>query len=325
TTTNAMDARIDLSTDDVPEAERFDFWREACCEPLGLTPERVDNAAPFNAQVSRLAVGSLLYANYKQVSACHVRRDLREISRHPRQSCSIYRECGPGAWFRRAGQEFTTAYGDFVVSDLDLPFETRPLAGGYAHEVWLIPKIALAPYLPASGRPMLQKLTANSGVEKLLAAYLDALGREAANMAHGTIDRVTDTLCRLIGIAFGLASGEQADAVRDARLVQAKQYIEQHVADPHLSPARVASALGVSLRSLHVAFEPAGTTVTNYIRRRRLDECRAALLNDPSRPVTDIAFAWGFGSLSGFYRAFRAAFDATPGDLRAVVEKSSQY
>jgi AraC-like DNA-binding protein len=87
----------------------------------------------------------------------------------------------------------------------------------------------------------------------------------------------------------------------------------------------VASALGVSLRSLHVAFEPAGTTVTNYIRRRRLDECRAALLNDPSRPVTDIAFAWGFGSLSGFYRAFRAAFDATPGDLRAVVEKSSQY
>jgi AraC-like DNA-binding protein len=34
--------------------------------------------------------------------------------------------------------------------------------------------------------------------------------------------------------------------------------------------------------------------------------------------VTDIAFAWGFGSLSGFYRAFQAAFAMSPGELRAA-------
>jgi AraC-like DNA-binding protein len=32
--------------------------------------------------------------------------------------------------------------------------------------------------------------------------------------------------------------------------------------------------------------------------------------------VTDIAFAWGFGSLPSFYRAFRAEFGLSPSDLR---------
>ena len=38
----------------------------------------------------------------------------------------------------------------------------------------------------------------------------------------------------------------------------------------------------------------------------------------PTRAVTDIAYAWGFGSLSSFYRAFHAAFGAAPGDCRAA-------
>ncbi|MGA3401646.1 MAG: helix-turn-helix domain-containing protein [Acetobacteraceae bacterium] len=256
---------------------------------------------------------------YKQVSACRVGRNTREIARHPRQSCSIYREYSAGSWFRRGGQQFTTANGDILISDLDLPFETLPLTANFTHEVWLIPKEALAPYLPASGRPILRKLAATNAVEKLLAAYLDVLGREAVNMTPDTLDQVAHTLYRLIGIAFGTPSDEQPEAANEARRVQAKQYVERHLTDPHLSPARVATALGLSLRSLHTVFEPTGTSVARHILRRRLEECRATLLIDRNRSVTDIAFAWGFNSLSGFYRAFQAAFGASPGDLRAAA------
>jgi AraC-like DNA-binding protein len=307
-----------MCTDDVPEAERFAFWREACCQPMGLTPVRDDDTAPFHAHVSRLAVGPLVHVRYKQISTCRVGRTAREIARRPRQSCSIYRECGTGAWFRRGDQEFTTASGDIVIADLDLPFETQPLAANFSHEVWLIPKSELAPYLPAAGRSIVQKLAATNPVEKMLAAYLDVLAREAVNMAPDTLDRVANTLCRLIGIAIGAAPDESTEAPREARLVQAKQYIERHLAEPQLSPARVAAALNISLRSLHNVFEPTGTSVARHILRRRLEECRATLLNDRNRSVTDIAFAWGFNSLSGFYRAFQAAFDASPGDLRAA-------
>jgi AraC-like DNA-binding protein len=35
------------------------------------------------------------------------------------------------------------------------------------------------------------------------------------------------------------------------------------------------------------------------------------------RSIAAIAFGWGFGDLSGFNRAFRAAFGATPREVRA--------
>jgi len=73
---------------------------------------------------------------------------------------------------------------------------------------------------------------------------------------------------------------------------------------------------GIAVRTLHLLFEPSGSSFGRYVLRRRLDECRAALLADPSRPVTDIAFAWGFNSLSHFYQAFHAAFGTAPGDIR---------
>jgi AraC-like DNA-binding protein len=221
-----------------------------------------------------------------------------------------------GAWFSRGGQEFTTKTGDLIVADLDTPFETRSLATGFRHDVWLIPKKTLAPYLPASSGPFLRRFSATQGVEALLDASLIVLGREADAMSADCLSRVTDNLCRLIGIAYGASSEEHSDALCDARVAQAKQYIDAHLADPGLSPARISGALRISLRSLYAAFEPTGVSVAHHIRHRRLEECRATLLAYPDRSITDIAFAWGFNSLSGFYRAFHAAFGASPGDLR---------
>ena len=63
-------------------------------------------------------------------------------------------------------------------------------------------------------------------------------------------------------------------------------------------------------------FAQAGLGFATYVRRRRLEECREALIVDPARSIVDVAFAWGFNSLSSFYRAFIAEFGASPGDLR---------
>ena len=105
--------------------------------------------------------------------------------------------------------------------------------------------------------------------------------------------------------------------MRKGKFVQAKRHIAHHLAESELSPATVAAALGISVRTQHDAFEPAGTTFSRYVQRRRLEECRTAVLANPDRPVIDIAYAWGFGSLSSFYSAFQATFGASPGDLRA--------
>jgi len=131
--------------------------------------------------------------------------------------------------------------------------------------------------------------------------------------------QVADTLGRLVGIALGAAPDEQRDALREGKLAEIRRYIDVHLADPDLSPATAAAAMRMSPRTLHALFEPTGVTFGRHVSFRRLEECKAALLGNPLRPVTDIAFAWGFGSLAGFYRAFQAAFGMSPGDMRAAA------
>jgi AraC-like DNA-binding protein len=73
-------------------------------------------------------------------------------------------------------------------------------------------------------------------------------------------------------------------------------------------------------------FEPIGISFAQYVARRRLLQCRAALASPSTtkRSVADIAFGWGFNSLATFYRAFEREFGMPPTALRAAAEVRSR-
>ncbi|MGA3403289.1 MAG: helix-turn-helix domain-containing protein [Acetobacteraceae bacterium] len=306
-----------VSTDSVAERDRFAVWADAIHARLGLEAEPLPHAArPFRGKLSGRSSGSLVTLSAK-ADTHRIAHRARSSAERPPDGYRIYREASAGAWFRLANMEGVTRTGDLVVYDTDLPFETQP-RDGYLLEMWLLPKALLEPHLPAVGRPLAVILSGRSGVEALAAGYLDAVTRNWDSLSEAAMGPVAETLARLIGIACGAAAAQQPGAVRAGRLVEARQHIDRHLADPDLSPARVAAALSVSVRTLHGLFEPTGTSFARYVLRRRLEECRAALLASPTRPVIDIAFAWGFSSLSGFYRAFQAAFGMSPSELRGT-------
>jgi AraC-like DNA-binding protein len=147
--------------------------------------------------------------------------------------------------------------------------------------------------------------------------YLEAVAAQIDALDDREADLVADNFCRLLAVTCGAAAGEHKESIRAARLEEAKRYIGLHLADPELTPEKAAGALKVSVRQLHLLFEPSGTTFGQYVLRRRLEECRAALMNPiSSRSVTDVAFAWGFNNLWTFNRNFRRAFGVAPGEMR---------
>jgi AraC-like DNA-binding protein len=306
-----------FSTDDIPERDRFPFWAETMRTAYGLEAQPLPDASgPFRGHVSGRANGPLLHFDVA-ADAHRIVTLPRGGARWPRNGYRIYREASAGAWFRLANLEGVTQTGDLVVYDADLPFETQPREG-YRHELMMVPKLLLDPHVPALGRPLAVMLSGHSGVQALAASYLDALVLHWDSISATTMVSAADTLGRLIGVACGAVAAEQPDAIRAGRLIEAKRHIDRHLANPALSPASVAAALGMSVRTLYLLFEPTGTSFARHVLRRRLEECRMALLGSPARPVTDIAFAWGFDNLSTFYRAFQAAFGVSPGDLRAA-------
>lgn len=101
-------------------------------------------------------------------------------------------------------------------------------------------------------------------------------------------------------------------------LFAAKDYIDRHLGDHDLTPARVAVEIGMSVRHLGRLFAAEGDTPARYVQRRRLARARRELA-DPAtrhRTIADIAHRWGFASHAHFTRVFRAEFGHPPADLR---------
>ena len=82
--------------------------------------------------------------------------------------------------------------------------------------------------------------------------------------------------------------------------------------------SRDPAAVNISTRYLHKLFEAEHHTVALYIKGLRLDRARRDLL-DPrlaGRPISGIAYSYGFGGLSGFNRAVKQAYAVSPKELR---------
>ena len=108
-------------------------------------------------------------------------------------------------------------------------------------------------------------------------------------------------------------------AVRQLRLIQARDLIGQNFWRVDLTPARIAAMLGISVRQLHLLFEPTGTSVARHLTMLRLSHAKALLAEASVRPISAVAFASGFDSLATFYRVFRANFGMAPMEYRHAV------
>jgi AraC-like DNA-binding protein len=167
-------------------------------------------------------------------------------------------------------------------------------------------------------------MAGSRGMTGVLSDFIKSLWecrRDAADPAVAL--RMSHTLLDLIAAAYSVsphARHEQSSLVA-AHRVRIIGYIEAHLRDPHLSPTTVARACKITVRYLHYLFTAESETVTQYIQRRRLEECARALIDAPVRDrlVTEIAFDYGFNSLTHFGRVFRNQFGLTPSEYRRAA------
>jgi AraC-like DNA-binding protein len=158
--------------------------------------------------------------------------------------------------------------------------------------------------------------TARQAVRQV--GHLDPAGR--ARVATAVLDLLTVALADRLDRHRELppAIGQRA------LLPRVRAFIEARLTDPELTPADVARAHHVSLRSLYKLFEGQRTSVAGLIRERRLDRCRRDLL-DPSlagMPVSAVAARWGLTNAAHFSRAFRAAYGASPVEYRRLGDRA---
>jgi len=134
-------------------------------------------------------------------------------------------------------------------------------------------------------------------------------------------DALTESVIGVLVNVLGVDRIAEPATLRAAHLIAVKAYIDAHLTDADLSPARISGASRISLRYLHRLFEDEGITLQQYVIRERLLRCRRELANRSmaSRTITDIAFSSGFQNAGHFSRRFKAAFGMSPNDYRMIA------
>ncbi|GGY40829.1 helix-turn-helix domain-containing protein [Streptomyces omiyaensis] len=165
------------------------------------------------------------------------------------------------------------------------------------------------------------------GIGALASDFLTALAAKAEFRRSTIGDRRARTAVRLLSVlVMELLEADTTDAADDASgavnemLSRIHAHIEEHLRDPDLSPESIARAHHISVRYLQKLFQNDGTTVSQWVRQRRLESCRFEL-GRSTRRITMAAMAhrWGFSSPSHFSRTFRGAYGMSPSEWQALA------
>jgi AraC-like DNA-binding protein len=306
-------------SDGVIERDQFASWREAVCQHIyAMTPER-KGCDGFRGVITAGRLGSLDFIEV-QCDGHIVARRGEDIARLSSDTYYVYCQRANSAWIGQADREVVTEPGDVVIADPNIPFMTRT-SESFNFRVWRIPRHMLDPLRANRDSIMMTHLRRDNPLGGVLRDYLASAAVHAGRMNAVAEGVVSDYAARLAAVALGMSSqlyDRGRDALREVKFTRLLHYIDRHLAEPDLTPRAVADRNGMSVRALHLLFEPKGVSFGQWVQRRRLEEIKA-LLSHPGaadRSVADIAFSWGFNDLSTFYRAFHSAYGVQPGRIR---------
>ena len=193
--------------------------------------------------------------------------------------------------------------------------------GAYTTIALTIPGDILRQYLPDPRLAVGQRMSQSDGLSRAASQLLLSLWELSdAGVLTDLGGKLSRNLLEIFASSWFANSGAQCPGTtaRRERAAQIICYADQHIRDPDLTVDSIADALGLSTRYIQMIFKERGEPLWSYIRRRRLEGCRAELM-DPlwrDRSITTVAYEWGFNSTAHFARLFREQFGIAPGYLR---------
>ena len=180
----------------------------------------------------------------------------------------------------------------------------------------LVPANMMRRFLPNVDELTGMRVSGSDSLGPLVGAYLRQLSEGILTLEDQHLQLVLDTTLELVAAGVQANYGSDPDAVREP-FDRVRRFILSNLADPRLSPQYVADRNAISLRYLHKIFSKRGLSVSRWIQRQRLDQCRRELMvRDRGRSITEIAFDWGFNDPSHFSRCFRSEFGVAPRAFR---------
>ncbi|MFO6419347.1 helix-turn-helix domain-containing protein [Hylemonella sp. W303a] len=308
------------STENLPPTQHFEQWREACRRHVyALSPER-RGRGHFQGSISRHEQDELDVTDIR-CDGHLVRRSQRDIDEQPGDTYYIYLQGRGRVWFEQQGLRCVLESGDMVIADPNIPFSTGT-DQLFDFRLWRVQRRRLQARLRLGSTGLaMHRIEKTQAERELIANWLDVLLHQHEGLAPPNAEIALDTLHRLVASVIDQAAPPQ-EPVRRARrralLARVQREVTRRAAEMDLTPERMASAFGMSLRALHQLFALSGLSFQEFLTKARLERAQA-LLRAPEcghLSTAEIGFEAGFAEVSTFYRRFRQRHGMTPGEWR---------
>ncbi|MGD9766514.1 MAG: helix-turn-helix domain-containing protein [Pseudolabrys sp.] len=293
---------------------RVDFWSDVVVRGVLDADMRTARRNAFQGHLASRTVAGARLVSF--ATATH------SVSRNAMQArrgeglFMVSLQCRGTSQIRQSGHELGLAPGGIAVIDSSTPFEIE-----FPHEVErrlvLMPRAAIEPWLPRISRQPVA-LPADRPCTYLARETIARLTDPAQNWREDECAAMLDALATLMRGAFH-------DNADPPGLAAIQRDIRSRLHRPDLTPAAIARAADLSVRSLHRLFAANGLTVARYLASERLARARKSIEADTAsaRSLIEIALACGFNDAAHFSRAYRVQFGESPRETRARVKTTA--
>jgi AraC-like DNA-binding protein len=274
----------------------------------------------FTAALDVGVMGPIRIARMR-VDCCSIERSPNHTGTTPGRFYAFVLQVHGHSMFQQYGRDVSLNEGDFTLVDNAAPHSMQ--VDEMSEFVMMrVSADVLRAHLPSPEQYCGCLLSAAQGYTHSAASLTTSLLRQLEiELSEDYQNRIARNVLDLMATSYAIAfdGTDAVSSIVTGRQATVKRYIEQNLRDPDLSPCAIAKGLKLSPRYLRMIFATNnGETVSNYILRRRLEECARQII-DPrwhGHTITEIAFGWGFNSAPHFTRSFRERFDASPRDYR---------
>lgn len=295
----------------VPETQRVDYWRSAkreemhsdcCIEPAAGTAFQARLCVAQLGSWKLMQVSGTPYASHRQGAGAPGRVSLM---------CQLE---GRGS-IVQAAREALLQPGDLCLVPPDGSIVVRR-HGSFRQVVVHLPQAELDNALPEWRQLTATTLPAEEPSVKAAFDLVRFASEHGAALGSPGFNPLGACGMALFG-EMGRAAQASLSRSRHSRLAtyqrkRVQQFILDHLHEGGLNVAQIARELKLSVRYIHKLFETQGQQVMQWALAQRLEACRRELALRGSRPVSDIAYAWGFCSPAHFSRAFKRQFGLSP-------------
>ncbi len=324
----------EFRTEDLPGADRFDFWRER----IGRTHAPVDLHSAYAADYRA-------HQRVVELGAVHIWPTTHQAIRF-RRTARLIRQSDPEQYHigiplhgtsRVSWADQKAVYGSCRIQVLDssrafdvtcTPSTDGPdLFSGIGIEV---PKALLHVPRNKMDRLFAQGMSGREGMGALLVQFLTQLTADISPYQPCDGPRLGTVVVDLLSALFAHALDADRFLPPETRsrnlVLRIRAHVQRNLHDPRLTPRAIAAAHNISTSYLHRLFRNEHETVAAWIRHQRLERARRDL-DDPamrSTAIHAIAARWGFTRAADFTRAFRGAYGMPPKEYRHQALRSPE-